>query len=446
MTSTDPLNLKPPLSANLYVWFFSELHTSASPHNDSTGTHSISTASTGSPVNVDDDDVSEHGRYDPMGDINHDNIQRCHSSGPFHVGVQHPRRGVVRSSTDTEINKKFRTPPFQRSKVCSEHAAETFSPIIEKPDILFTATESKATAVNTTTVTEAATSQLTTHLLKDSRGNKTFSSYLSKAREGIKAVTSTLAGGNESVDDRSTPKARQARSPIVSKSSKFRSASAGANVPRNRESLQKNNVKSSVDNSAHDSRVLSPRTQLKQARQNLKKVGNNLKCGNRKIDGALANRTNDSSYISPASKLTGTTFTIQPRQLGSENVVARSIGNNVVDKVSKPSDKATIATKSGYLRSRPLSVIENGDTRNFFKSGCSREDDKKALVQGNGVVLRRPSTTKEPGEGQCFGEHFVVLYFSSEQVHSSWQLTFAWTRLNFSYATVVLRGVGFVKC
>lgn len=107
-------------------------------------------------------------------------------------------------------------------------------------------------------------------LTKSSSASAALNNYFSKAKEGIKAVASLRS--NKLTDNISSgnSKGRQSRSTAVGSadSRRYRSASAGPNVNKSARSN-----KSPVD--AADSTtdpLMSPRTQLKHVRQNLKKV------------------------------------------------------------------------------------------------------------------------------------------------------------------------------
>lgn len=376
-----------------------ELH-STSPHNDSTGTHSMGTASTGSPINVDDDDASDYTGCEITNNISKDSIHRTPSNGTFYSGIHAVHKTVVRSSTDSDFANRLKilSTPTQSTKATHEshQGSAVKKQTKNKPG---TRRELENASIN-----ERSASP------KDNRRGKSLSNYLNKAKEGIKAVTSTIAGVNSN-DDNESPKGRQSRSTTVSKS-KVRSASVGANVYRSREHATGRGLealKSNVIRNAADNPVMSPRSQLKHARQNLKKV-NSMPKYNLKTPSAtkVVQDENRTTFVSPSSRHKTNTFTVVPNKTKEveKSNVERKISNKLNDyqeelsatKKPKPINKPT------HLRARPLSVIENRETNNRFNA----QDTVHSDHEGRGVIRRRSSSTKDDDHSE--GRNHTLLH------------------------------------
>ena len=171
---------------------------------------------------------------------------------------------------------------------------------------------------------------------KDGRNPKSISSYLNRAKEGLKSVTSSLAGTG-GVENSKT---RQSRS-AVANSSRQRSHSAGANVQRH---LNTRLHPSQLGND--EILAVSPRTQLKNARQNLKKVSQT-----------------DEKKTSAQAKLRGKTFVVVPKQ--NENVYKeRAITQ---ESVKLPQNLSCTSFSSQRSFNQPLSTIDNTVSGSRFK-------------------------------------------------------------------------------
>nr|CAB3263020.1 uncharacterized protein LOC100186681 [Phallusia mammillata] len=373
--------------------FTLELH-STSPHNDSTGTHSMGTASTGSPINMDEDDVSDYTGCDVTNDISKDSIHRSHSNGTFYSGIHAVHKTVVRSSTDNDFSNRLKvlSTPTQSPKVSvSSHAGGTVdNQARNKPNSRKDLSQGQ--------FQEPVPSSSP----KDSRRGKSLSNYLNKAKEGIKAVTSTIAGAtsNEETDSRS----RQSRSATSSKSSKVRSASVGASVYRTREHAPNRGTdpqKLNVNKTVSDNPVMSPRSQLKHARQNLKKVNSMPKYSTKNFTTKTAVQDeNRTTFLSPSARPKSNTFTVIPNQTKSEREKdLNRHSDNVQDSKQNTSyEKPTPSNKPAHLKTRPLSVIENRDTRNSLVYNI--HSSVKSDYEGRGVVRRRSSSTKDEDQDE----------------------------------------------
>ena len=157
---------------------------------------------------------------------------------------------------------------------------------------------------------------------KDSRKAKFF---LNKAKESLKSVTSSFSG-SAGVEN---PKTRQSR-PAIAKSSCQRSRSAGANAQRHL------NTRLAPPSSQCSPEIfaVSPRTQLKNARENLKKVSHSDENKN-------------------VTKPRGKTFVIKPKQNVSENK------ESAYESVKLPKNTSCTSFLSQRSLNQPLSTIDN---------------------------------------------------------------------------------------
>ena len=231
-----------------------------------------------------------------------------------------------RSNTDANINERWRVSSSNRLR--SSSTAENASNVVP-PSSTF----------NQTKKDSPKEEDPQTSLSKDSKNTK-LSLYLSKAKESLKSVTSTIASSGLGDGNR----LRQSRS-TETRSSKYRSSSVGANAQRHLD------IKVEVSKSPffQQTAAASPRSQLKNARHKLKKVAH----------------VNQNKTYSPA-RHHAKTFLVDPQQKSSQIKVNQSGGNLSHHKAqcvknSKPLaiiDNTVMSARSGHLRKDLSSKIQ----------------------------------------------------------------------------------------
>ncbi|XP_076805758.1 uncharacterized protein LOC143449434 isoform X1 [Clavelina lepadiformis] len=342
----------------------------SSHHNDSTGSHSMGTASTGSPVTVDDDDVSESVNNDVTNEMLLDRRLSGGLSSRSYTSGQSGHQKLSRSNTDMDVSYKNKFQNSNRFRHKSINSGQSSMSQGAPPGTKLKDLNCGPADRNSNRVQQS----------KDNRTEKSLSSYLSKAKEGIKAVTSTIAGnGNESNE---ATRGRQSRS-TNTKSSKMRSASVGANLTRVRERTETTEVNPSKSNTSADV-VMSPRSQLKHARQNLKKVGSTKQSSNSRGNPA----SNENENSSSPSKHIPKTFTVVPRNhlSHSSSKPEFSAENNhpaLRENFSFPEKSAAIG--------RPLAVIENRVNENLASQNAMRNEPSKEKQSRSERSRRRSS-------------------------------------------------------
>ena len=196
---------------------------------------------------------------------------------------------------------------------------------------------------------------------KDSRNGKFLSSCLNKAKEGLKSVTSSFGGTAEN------SKTRQSRS-AATKSSRYRSSSVGANVHLS----TKFDAQSSHNYCNAEIGAVSPRTQLKNARQNLKKVS-----------------STDENKTSAPAKQHGKTFVIVPKQNIDENANKNRLLSHDTANLGPGNALASQKTPG-----RPLAIIDNtvSSNRSHYSSNSEKIIKPK---QENQVAFQQHAPRKK---------------------------------------------------
>lgn len=402
--------------------FTLELRTNSPPNNDSTGTHSMGTASTGSPINMDEDYDITSGN-DVEGDMTAimqtmANFTKVKSQSTTPVSS----RKISNQSSEEHTDEKSSIPfssnaealhsisasrRQQRLKKKAVRSAEKIaktdsnlppSPLVTRLREKLHSTTSTAghVAFNPPPSTGAAAEEASYNRKNSESENKgtntqkSNSRALNKMKEGIKNVATFRAIMGLDKDSNST--GRQSRSAIPSHGRRYRSASAGPNILKTFDSGSGNSSKlKSTKSDASDSKnpLMSPRSQLKHVRQNLKKVkiGNT----NNELENTHARRhtTSESSHnansISGAlRKINASSYVVSPPKTSSGNDTKAdpSYASNLIEaKVeSKPPIKPKSKTEKENLQVTPS--IESQPT--YFEvlkkrtgSSSSKEDDDR---------------------------------------------------------------------
>lgn len=350
--------------------FYTDLNPAPSPHNDSSGTHSMGTSSAGSPVMDDDDSGGDYTARDLINDF---------TFGHFTTTKDSIFRTSLRRKDDLYVSdyQPSRASNLYRSKTNAADDRPSFNKFSRsnsKPETVTNAVSSKYVSAavskfqssnDNASYGSKNTQPLTTNSKKVASSNhreggksKLLSSYLSKAKEGIKAVTSTISGSHHDDDHQRKGRPSRAPKPKTQKRS-GRSASVGAPAFRQENYL---NVPS-TDSDAPAKLTLSPRSQLKQVRQNLKKVSADYRYGVRDFNALKAANRRES----PEKEITGPE---KPVDTMTSEACVPSV--TVTEKVTD--DKPPVSPRSPVLksvpigsdgnpksptRSRPLSLIEN---------------------------------------------------------------------------------------
>nr|XP_039258143.1 putative uncharacterized protein DDB_G0287457 [Styela clava] len=432
--------------------FTLELRTSSPPNNDSTGTQSMGTASTGSPINMEEDDDVLTGN-DVTGDFTTEGIMKAMANFTKYNEVKPQNATPVTSrrrqnrlstedatvsksatklnNTDAEVlhsmtatrrlqrmkNKAIRnseieknnrnlndnvTPPSPlltrlREKLHSSNSqssnGSTGNAFTPSPTIASTADEGSKTQP---IIMKSPESESKSFIPKNSQQTKSvfasnaLNTYISKAKEGIKNVLNT-----------EQRKERQPRSANSSNGRRYRSASAGPNVnkttqynPRLTSSAEMGHnllsvTKSEASNATNP--LLSPRSQLKHVRQNLKKVN----IGSERIHTRRHTNSETSvpaEYKSGLKKVSGTTFTVNPAlQKKSQNF--QNDASNTAENAMDTKD-TRVEAKPPML---PRSKKEKENIRRTASSDSQPHSIESLKKRTSSVSSKEGTETEESG-------------------------------------------------
>ena len=348
----------------IYFLFFADNLNPSSPHNDSSGTHSMGTSSAGSPVLMDDEDTCDYISRDIISDFTFGHFTTTKDS-IFRTSLRRKEDLIASDYNHT------RNPALHRSKTNADGIERPFHKFVRstsKPEAVNNAVSSKYVSAavskfqnsNEDTCDNKKNNAIKKNFHKDGK-SKLLSSYLSKAKEGFKAVTSTISGSNHD-ENQEQRKGRPSRAPKPKMQKRSgRSASVGAPTFRQENYL---NVK---DGDMPSKLTLSPRSQLKQVRQNLKKVNADYRYGVRDFSSI---EFDNKSNMNNTKSQTSLAKTCPDEQIPNDDCA------KTVDTKSHPADeKPPTSPRSPILngevknslnekpppnpRSRPLSLIEN---------------------------------------------------------------------------------------
>ncbi|XP_002128044.2 uncharacterized protein LOC100186681 [Ciona intestinalis] len=387
-----------------------EVHQSPSPHNDSTGTHSMGTSSNGSPINMEYDEVSDYTGNDVL--LDNSNARQGRQECSFNDRVQRfqndtpppssTRKSLNRSNTDAALSSKKVSSHKQRNRSASEQPAHIYLPKHGSAPSGRSRHGVPADEGNHMVASTPSTKTSRGSSPKEGRTGRTLSNYLSKAKEGIRAVKSTITSG---VADTEPCKERQSRSTSSAKTSKYRSASVGANVHRNVKDVGNRKAdgiyeRQISDHNSSDSPTMSPRTQLKHVRQNLKKVGASNGIQKFSSGSIRPSHHNKSMDLSPAQRTGGKTFTVVPKK--TLGYISESTSNCLSEK--------------SLNKGRPLSVIEN--TANYV-SGLNRSTPQCENIGGksSNQDLSKSSRRKSSSEKEKLAKENDISEMTQGTVH-----------------------------
>ena len=311
----------------------------------------------GSPI-MDDDDSG--GDYNSARDIIND-----FTFGHFTTTKDSIFRTSLRRRQDDLYVSDYQPPPssartsnLHRSKTNAADDRVKFTRSNSKPETATNAVSSKYVSAAVTKFQSCSNDNTTSSSFDNRNSNvrsstnkggksKLLSSYLSKAKEGIKAVTSTITGA----DEPSTRKDRPSRAPKPKTQKRSgRSASVGAPAFR-----QENYLNVPTDDTPVTKSTLSPRSQLKQVRQNLKKVSADYRYGVRDFNALKA-------IIKPTekdSKADVEHAPSVPERIIDDKPPVSPRSPPLLKTVRKSSNSETAGSPLSPTRSRPLSLIEN---------------------------------------------------------------------------------------
>ena len=307
---------------------------------------------------MDDDDSG--GDYNSARDIIND-----FTFGHFTTTKDSIFRTSLRRRQDDLYVSDYQPPPssartsnLHRSKTNAADDRVKFTRSNSKPETATNAVSSKYVSAAVTKFQSCSNDNTTSSSFDNRNSNvrsstnkggksKLLSSYLSKAKEGIKAVTSTITGA----DEPSSRKDRPSRAPKPKTQKRSgRSASVGAPAFR-----QENYLNVPTDDTPVTKSTLSPRSQLKQVRQNLKKVSADYRYGVRDFNALKA-------IIKPTekdSKADVEHAPSVPERIIDDKPPVSPRSPPLLKTVRKSSNSETAGSPLSPTRSRPLSLIEN---------------------------------------------------------------------------------------